>query len=322
MIILPVGIQVKPPLLQMYILPSGPSAAPLGPPGICATTSLRPSGQIRVSLLPRISTSTTEPSGITTGPSGNSRSVARTRTLDMMTLPAACYGLRGMSGTGPHARFACGYDKVASACQASGQVCQRCAALLLHRHPDLEAAIAGCGIEFFVIALEVRRVCGLQAGGGQPLIPDRVDGAADRGDVICVGEHGIAVLRDTDATEAAAEIGKIGDLDPGDIVEIAGVVAVAANAVRHLADARWNVGHVLVEALPHPRDDGAVVAGDAFSKTRDEESLCGFETRGCKIFQHGGFHEDRLLKLEVIDARRRPHRFRRDAKMVAERAGE
>jgi hypothetical protein len=32
-----------------------------------------------------------------------------------------------MSGTGPHARFACGYDKVASVCQASGQVCQRCA---------------------------------------------------------------------------------------------------------------------------------------------------------------------------------------------------
>src|SRR5215207_8574908 len=79
MIMLRVGIQVNPPLLQMYILPSGPSAAPLGPPGICATTSLRPSGQTRVSRLPRISTSTTEPSGITTGPSGNSRSVARTR---------------------------------------------------------------------------------------------------------------------------------------------------------------------------------------------------------------------------------------------------
>ena len=29
-----VGIQLKPPLLQMYILPSGPRAAPLGPPGI------------------------------------------------------------------------------------------------------------------------------------------------------------------------------------------------------------------------------------------------------------------------------------------------
>src|SRR5260221_1428545 len=81
MIVLRVGIQLKPPLLQTYILPSGPSAAPLGPPGIGATTSLRPSGQTRVKRRPRISTSTTEPSGITTGPSGNSSPVARTRTL-------------------------------------------------------------------------------------------------------------------------------------------------------------------------------------------------------------------------------------------------
>src|SRR5260221_3791344 len=75
------GTQPKPPLLQTYILPSGPSAAPLGPPGISATTCLRPSGHTRVSRRPRISTSTTDPSGSTTGPSGNSRSVARTRTL-------------------------------------------------------------------------------------------------------------------------------------------------------------------------------------------------------------------------------------------------
>src|SRR6201999_4358222 len=90
MIVLPVGIQEKPPLLQMYILPSGPIAAPFGPPGICATTSLRPSGHTRVSRRPRISTSTTEPSGITTGPSGNSRSVASTRALGIEILPAFC----------------------------------------------------------------------------------------------------------------------------------------------------------------------------------------------------------------------------------------
>src|SRR5450432_2042712 len=88
MIILRVGIQLKPPLLQTYILPSGPSAAPLGPPGISATTSLRPSGNTRVRRRPRISTSTTEPSGITTGPSGNSRSVASTRMLDIGRPPA------------------------------------------------------------------------------------------------------------------------------------------------------------------------------------------------------------------------------------------
>src|ERR1700743_101942 len=87
MMVLRGGIQLTPPLFQMYILPSGPSAAPLGPPGISATTSLRPSGQTRVNRRPRISTSTTDPSGITTGPSGNSRPVASTRILDIKFLP-------------------------------------------------------------------------------------------------------------------------------------------------------------------------------------------------------------------------------------------
>src|SRR5829696_1662330 len=119
MIILPVGIQLKPPLLQMYILPSGPSAAPLGPPGICATTSLRPSGYTRVSRLPRISTSTTDPSGMTTGPSGNSRSVARTR-ISAMDPPGLLLAAGGFWLDPARATFRGGcYGKVDIACQAT-----------------------------------------------------------------------------------------------------------------------------------------------------------------------------------------------------------
>src|SRR3954462_12557137 len=102
MIALRVGIQVKPPLLQTYILPWGPRAAPFGPPGIFATISLRPSGWIRVRRWPRISTSTTEPSGITTGPWGNSRSVARTRTLDIWDPPGCLLRLARDVRHGPH----------------------------------------------------------------------------------------------------------------------------------------------------------------------------------------------------------------------------
>src|SRR3954452_611630 len=118
--VLRVGIQPKPPLLQTYILPSGPSAAPLGPPGISATTSLRPSGQTRVSLLPRISTSTTEPSGMTTGPSGNSRSVAITLILAMKSSRLAL-GCRRIFGSTPHAHNWCiRYGKVTWDCHPDG----------------------------------------------------------------------------------------------------------------------------------------------------------------------------------------------------------
>src|ERR1700744_6375111 len=119
MMVLRGGIQLKPPLLQMYILPSGPSAAPLGPPGISATTSLRPSGQTRVNRRPRISTSTTDPSGIATGPSGNSRPVAITRILDIKSSRFLLVAGGRDPGSCRNIWFASGYGKDAADCQAS-----------------------------------------------------------------------------------------------------------------------------------------------------------------------------------------------------------
>src|SRR6185436_20983018 len=73
----------------------------------------------RVSLLPRISTSTTEPSGITTGPSGNSRSVARTRISAIKILPALFRLQADFQLTPRTQHFGCGsYGKGDHACQA------------------------------------------------------------------------------------------------------------------------------------------------------------------------------------------------------------
>ena len=65
-----------PPLLQTYALPSGPMAAPLGPPPQSATTSTFPSGVTRVNVPRAISTSRTLPSGMAMGPSGKRSPVA------------------------------------------------------------------------------------------------------------------------------------------------------------------------------------------------------------------------------------------------------
>src|SRR3984957_159941 len=235
MIMLRVGIQEKPPLLQTYILPSGPSAAPLGPPGISAITSLRPSGHTRVRRRPRISTSTTDPSGIATGPSGNSRSVARTRTFGMESSGLFLKRRRipGIFRT-RNAFDAQWYGKVTLACQAiTGQMAAQGSPaisggrLLSHRHPDFEAAIAGDRIELFVVAFERGRVGCFQAAGRQPVIPDRVDGAANGRDVLAVGEHGISLLGNANAGEFTRQVGEVGDFDAGDVVEIPCIVAVA-----------------------------------------------------------------------------------------------
>ena len=63
----------QPPLLQMYAAPSGPIAAPFGPPPSLAMTCCLPSGMTRVSVSRAISTRITEPSGMAIGPSGNFR---------------------------------------------------------------------------------------------------------------------------------------------------------------------------------------------------------------------------------------------------------
>src|SRR3954453_23150484 len=67
------SVHSKPPLLQTYILPSGPMAAPFGPPPTWAITSFFPSGHTLVRLPVLISTSTTLPSAMATGPSGKPR---------------------------------------------------------------------------------------------------------------------------------------------------------------------------------------------------------------------------------------------------------
>src|SRR5581483_9297093 len=159
-----VGIQENPPLLQRYILPSGPSAAPFGPPGILATTSLRPSGKTRVNLCPRISTSTTEPSGIATGPSGNSRPVASTRT-SAITPPRNLLCAR----SAPFCEVTLGQSRLClQAARRIGNAKQDCRAvpdqrLFAHRHPDFQAAIAGERIELLVVAFEVRCIRRLQS---------------------------------------------------------------------------------------------------------------------------------------------------------------
>src|SRR5216683_2716299 len=63
----------------MMQVPSGPNAAPFGPPPVRATTLFAPSAAIRVSVPPAISTTSTEPSPTATGPSGNCSSSARVR---------------------------------------------------------------------------------------------------------------------------------------------------------------------------------------------------------------------------------------------------
>jgi len=84
------------------------------------------------------------------------------------------------------------YGKVDLACQAIAgyRAAQGSLAgqLLLDRYPNLKTAIAGERIEIPVITLEVGDVGHFQARRRQPVIPDRVDGAANGRDMVAMGK--------------------------------------------------------------------------------------------------------------------------------------
>src|SRR5260370_34527815 len=103
--------------------------------------------------------------------------------------------------------------------------------LLRDRYPNLEAAITGKRIEVLVVTLEVGCIGCFQPGRWQPVIPDRVDGAANGRDLVAVGEDRIYLLGYPDPAEFARQIGEVSHFDAGDVVEIYGIVRVAADAV-------------------------------------------------------------------------------------------
>jgi hypothetical protein len=91
------------------------------------------------------------------------------------------------------------------------------------------------------------------------VIPDRVDGAADGRDVLGVGEYSVFRFGNPHTGELARQVGKVGDLDAGDVIEIAGIVAVAADAIGDLADPCRDVVDGVVKLVPQVRDSGAAV---------------------------------------------------------------
>ena len=120
------------------------------------------------------------------------------------------------------------------------------------------------------------------------MIPDRVDGAANGRDVVGVGEHRVFLFGYPRAGKFARQVGEVGNLDAGDVVEIFGIVAVAAEAVGDVADAIRDIADLLMLALPLIGNTGAaVLLRAAFADAGNEHRLSGFEARGFEIVELG-----------------------------------
>src|SRR5450830_702 len=124
-------------------------------------------------------------------------------------------------------------------------------ASILQREPDFHAASTTDRVELVAVALEIRGVCSTMARLGQPFVPDRMPGGADGGNMATMLEHGIVPGSDTQAAPAIRNSAKIIHGHGAQIVEMAGVVIVAAHAIHQLAS-----GNMGQETLPQGRNAG------------------------------------------------------------------
>lgn len=88
--------------------------------------------------------------------------------------------------------------------------------------------------------------------------------------MFAVGEDGVSLFGNPHPLEFERQAGKVGYFDAGDVVEISGIIAVAADAVGDLPDPIRDISDRLVEALPMSRDRGAALPGVALAETGDQ----------------------------------------------------
>src|SRR5713226_9319339 len=121
-----------------------------------------------------------------------------------------------------------------------------------------------------------------------PVIPDRADGPANGRDVVAAGKDRVSLFGNANAGKFARQVGEVGHFHAGDIVEVSGVVAVAADAVTDLPDPAGNILDGSIEALPLAGNGGAAALPSVtLAETGDEQRFAGRKTRRRKVVDSG-----------------------------------
>src|ERR1700730_15081762 len=103
-----------------------------------------------------------------------------------------------------------------------------------------------------------------------------------------MGEHRISLFGNPNARKFARQVGEVGHFDTGDVVEISGIVAIAADAIGQLPDPVRNIRYRLMKTLPLAGNAGAAVLMRAtFTDVGDEKWFAGLKTRSLKIVGDG-----------------------------------
>src|SRR5690606_30596896 len=189
-------------------------------------------------------------------------------------------------------------------------------------YPDLEASHARAPVEARRVALEERSVDDLVSGFGEPRREDAVESLSDGCHVVAMLEHGVPLRSDAKARELRRHRREILHLHAAQIVHVAVVVGVVADAIRILPDLRWNVPQVRGEALPLQRDGCAHRAVVALAGTGDEQGASFLNGGRRKRSVHDALQSQGRDECQTTTVPLSAYGFRGDAELISKGARE
>ncbi len=134
-------------------------------------------------------------------------------------------------------------------------------------------------------------------------------------------ENGVPPRWNLEPCQLRRGIGETRHFDAAQIVELALVARRAADADRRLAELRRNRAHIGHEALPLRRNLDRRLPRAGRREADDAKRLAVDRVRRVEIGACRRLRRDRLSQREAVEAAALAQRFRRQAELVAKRAG-
>src|SRR4051812_43108985 len=130
--------------------------------------------------------------------------------------------------------------------------------------------------------------------------------------MLAMAEHRIALRGNPQAAEFGGQGREIADFDAAQVVDVAGIVRVVADAIRDVAHLARHFAEVLVKALPLRWNRGGALARIALAQTRDEKRPAVFKARRLQMREKSFVHFDRLHDDKIVEMTTRAQRFGRE----------
>src|SRR5271166_3747307 len=131
-------------------------------------------------------------------------------------------------------------------------------------------------------------------------------------------EYRVAPCRKSHPAELGWQVVEAGNLDAGDVLEIAGAITVAADTVGGAGDLSGDVADIVLEAFPLLRDALIRLERIPLAKSGDQQGESILEPRGIQFNDERVIHGDRLHKGDVGEMSLRAHVIGRHAELVPE----